>query len=231
MKQVLVDCDGAIVPSVASEPNPPLRRSLNHRGLKANVNLQIQTPSTALLASIDGRAADLVRIASYVYAADQSVSRGGEADVYGDNWRRHFVLHIPVADLEFWSEELSRSLSDTLAFVSDDVWDFQFSEAVPQPRQLTLNIDPSQVFGEPDGVYLFSGGLDSLCGVLEGAVQLGKRPLLVSHSPAFNIDSRQRNLAKAVRDMFQQIWSFPLIQVAIHRTGADPSDYSQRTRR
>ena len=61
-------------------------------------------------------------------------------------------------------------------------------------------------------------------------MQLGKKPLLVSHSPAFNIESHQRKLASAVRDRFQQIWSFPLIRVGIHRTGSDPSDYSQRTR-
>ena len=231
MKRVVVDCDGAIVPQVALDPEVPIRRSLNHRGQSANVNLQIQTPATVLLAGIDGRAGDLVRIASYVYAADQSVSRGGEADVYGDGWRRHFVVYIPVADLEFWTQEpVSQALSDALGFVSGDVWNFQFSQAVPEQRQLTLDIDPSQIFGEPDGVYLFSGGLDSLSAVLEGAVQHGKKPLLVSHSPAFNIAGRQRNLAKAVRDRFQQMWSFPLIRVAIHRTGSDPSDYSQRTR-
>ena len=223
MKRVVVDCDGAIVPQVASVPEPPIRRSLNHRGQSANVNLQIRIPATALLAGIDGRSGDLVRIASYVYAADQSVSRGGEADVYGDGWRRHFVVYIPVTDLEFWSQEpVSQALSDALGFVSGDVWNFQFSQAVPEQRQLTLDIDPSQIFGEPDGVYLFSGGLDSLSAVLEGAVQHGKKPLLVSHSPAFNIAGRQRNLAKAVRDKFQQIWSFPLIRVAIHRTGSDP---------
>ena len=75
MKRVVVDCDGAIVPQVASVPEPPIRRSLNHRGQSANVNLQILIPATALLAGIDGRSGDLVRIASYVYAADQSVSR------------------------------------------------------------------------------------------------------------------------------------------------------------
>ncbi len=178
MKRVVVDCDGAIVPQVASVPEPPIRRSLNHRGQSANVNLQIRIPATALLAGIDGRSGDLVRIASYVYAADQSVSRGGEADVYGDGWRRHFVVYIPVTDLEFWSQEpVSQALSDALGFVSGDVWNFQFSQAVPEQRQLTLDIDPSQVFGEPDSVYLFSGGLDSLAAVLEGAVQLGKKPL------------------------------------------------------
>ena len=172
MKRVVVDCDGAIVPQVASVPEPPIRRSLNHRGQSANVNLQIRIPATALLAGIDGRSGDLVRIASYVYAADQSVSRGGEADVYGDGWRRHFVVYIPVTDLEFWSQEpVSQALSDALGFVSGDVWNFQFSQAVPEQRQLTLDIDPSQVFGEPDSVYLFSGGLDSLAAVLEGAVQ------------------------------------------------------------
>ena len=56
MKRVVVDCDGAIVPQIALDPEVPIRRSLNHRGQSANVNLQIQTPATVLLAGIDGRA-------------------------------------------------------------------------------------------------------------------------------------------------------------------------------
>ena len=63
MKRVVVDCDGAIVPQVAAVPESPIRRSLNHRGQSANVNLQIRIPATALLAGIDGRSGDLVRIA------------------------------------------------------------------------------------------------------------------------------------------------------------------------
>ncbi|MDA0734992.1 MAG: 7-cyano-7-deazaguanine synthase [Chloroflexi bacterium] len=231
MKQFLVGCDGATIPPAPQESAVLLRQSLNHRGPEANLNLGIQSPSSALLASVEHRAADLVRLASYVYAADQSVSRGGEADAHGDSWKRHFILHLPVSDLEFWNrEQVKESLAETLNFASDDTWDFHFTEMMAEQSQLHLELDPTSVLGNPDGVYLFSGGLDSLCAVLEAAVQQGKRPLLVSHSPAFNIRNRQHSLARLIRERFREDWSFPLMSVAIHRTGSDARDYSQRTR-
>lgn len=230
MKQVLVDCDGASVPTTQLGLEAPLRSSLNHQGPEANVNLRIQSPSNTLLTRVDARAADLVRIASYVYAADQSVSRGGEADVHGDDWKRQFTLYIPVSEPEFWNEEsVSKALGETLTFASDDTWNFHFTRALPEQGQLTFELDPNSVLGNPDSLYLFSGGLDSLCAVLEAAVQ-GKRPLLISHSPAFNIRSRQNQLAQTLRERFKGCWIFPLMSVPIHLTGSEARDYTQRTR-
>lgn len=208
-----------------------LYKSLNHRGPRANVNLRIQSPSSTLLTTVEDRAADLVRIASYVYAADQSVSRGGEADVHGGDWKRQFTLCIPVNEPQFWNEEcIGESLGATLNFASEDTWRFHFTQASPEQGQLTFDLDPNAVLGNPDSLYLFSGGLDSLCAVLEAAVQQGKHPLLVSHSPAFNVEGRQRRLAKILQDCFEVHWEFPLMKVPIHLTGADASDYTQRTR-
>jgi hypothetical protein len=47
-------------------------------------------------------------------------------------------------------------------------------------------------------VFLFSGGLDSLCAVVEAAFLQGKKPLLVGHSPAYHIMGRQRRLAETL---------------------------------
>jgi hypothetical protein len=110
MRQVLVGCDGAKVPASQLGPQAPLRRSLNHREPEANVNLRIQSPSSTLLTRVDARAADLVSIASYVYAADQSVSRGGEADVHGDDWKRQFTLYTPEVNLGSGMESPSPNL-------------------------------------------------------------------------------------------------------------------------
>ena len=231
MKQVLVDCDGAAIPATLRATPDVLHKSLNHRGPKANMNLRIQSPSSTLLTRVEDRAADLVRIASYVYAADQSVSRGGEADVHGDSWKRQFTICIPVSDLEFWNEECVRqSLSETLFFATEDAWNFHFTQASPEQGQLTFDLDPNSVLGNPDSLYLFSGGLDSLCAVLEAVVQQGKHPLLVSHSPAFNIRSRQHRLAQTLKERFGDHWTFPLINVPIHLTGSEAGDYTQRTR-
>jgi hypothetical protein len=232
MKRILVTCDGAPVPASLRSQQwdvPPV--TLRHRGPKANLNLHVESPSHALLTGVQDRAADLLRMAAYIYAADQMVRRGGEADLYGDFWERDFTMCIPVNDPEFWSDKAaSGALSRVLHFVSADRWSFMFSRAAPQERQLPFDVDPNTELGNPDSVYLFSGGTDSLCAVVEAVTKECRRPLLVAHSPAFHIASRQRALVQALNDRYRQEWQFPRISVAIHRTGSDPREYTQRTR-
>ncbi|MCH8804496.1 MAG: hypothetical protein IH986_00215, partial [Planctomycetes bacterium] len=127
----------------------------------------------------------MVRIAAYVYGADQLVSRGGDADVHGDKWERDLALCVPVSDPDFWrNKEVRLRLEEVLRFLSGDRWTFDFSKATPEAEQLALGLDPLVSLGEPDGVYLFSGGLDSLCAVVEAVKKSRGRPLLIGHSSA-----------------------------------------------
>lgn len=230
MKSVLVDCDGAAVPPDLKDASSTERRSLRHRGARANLSLHIVSPAQMLANRVEARLADVVRIASYVYAADQSVSRGGETDAHGDRWARAFTLLIPVNDPAFWTQkDVCRRLSAVLDFASGDSWRFRFSQAAPEYEQLSFEIDPSFTLGSPDCIYLFSGGLDSLCAVVEAVAGNGKRPLLLGHSPAFNLKGKQHELAQALRHKLGS-WHFPYIGAAIHRVGPDPADYTQRTR-
>lgn len=231
MKTILVDCDDAPVPLDLAALKSLERKSLRHRGARANMTLRVFSPSSTLLSRVENRAADLLRIASYVYATDQSVSRGGEVDLHGDDWKRDITLLIPVSDPGFWNQEaLCEPLCEVLNFASGDYWKFRFTRASPEDTQLPFEMDSSTTLGKPDSVYLFSGGLDSLCAVVEAAKVMGKRPLLVGHSPAFNVKGRQHALAQALRERFKGGWQYPYISAPIHRVGSDASDYSQRTR-
>jgi hypothetical protein len=184
-----------------------------------------------LLSRVENRAADLLRIASYVYAVDQDISRGGEVDVHGDAWKRDLTLLIPVSDPSFWNQEaLCERLREVLNFASGDYWKFHFSEISPEHVQLPFEMDSSSTLGNPDSVHMFSGGLDSLCAAVEAGEVMGKRPLLVGHSPAFNVKSRQHRLAQALRERFKGGWQYPYIAAPVHRVGSDASNYSQRTR-
>ena len=71
------------------------------QGQWGDLTLRMQNVSHALRGNVEARAADLVRIAAYVYAADQIVGRGGLTDIYGDRWRREFWLCVPVTDPDF----------------------------------------------------------------------------------------------------------------------------------
>ena len=156
-------CDGAQMPPRWQGETDRPAQHLSHSGLDPEVNLQIEDLSRVLLGSIDGRAADLVKIASYAYSADQSVSRGGEADVYGRKWHRQMRLAIPVSDPRFWQRRsTSTALQVTLGFVSDDAWEFHFTKAKAAQSQLLLRLPENEIHSDPDCVVLFSGGADSL---------------------------------------------------------------------
>ena len=70
---------------------------------------------------------DLIEIASYVYAGDQSVSRGGKTlPKDGQDWRREFHYHIPVRCPDTWqNDEIKAALVKTLRFLSDDYFEFR----------------------------------------------------------------------------------------------------------
>ena len=157
-------CDGAQMPPRWQGETDRPAQHLSHSGLDPEVNLRIENLSHVLLGSIDGRAADLVKIASYAYSADQSVSRGGEADVYGRKWHRQMRLAIPVSDPRFWKRRsTSTALQVTLGFVSDDAWEFHFTKAKAKHKANSCwGFRKTRLHSDPDCVVLLSGGADSL---------------------------------------------------------------------
>ena len=66
--------------TTAQERGDENRLDLNLHGASANVRLEIEDISRRLLANISDTHADLLEIASYIYAADSAISRGGKTD-------------------------------------------------------------------------------------------------------------------------------------------------------
>ncbi len=231
MTSALIQCDGADVPSEFGSVSWNKCEAISHRGGSPNLSLRLQNLSHALISTIDSFAADLIRISAYVYAADQSVRRGGPTDIYVKHWKRHFGMVVPVSDPDFWNEaNVRRQLEETLSFLSEDQWQFAFTQAEPDIQQLAL--DPSgaaELLGSPDSVVLFSGGADSLCAIIEAVTENGLHPVLVSHRTAPPIVTRQKRLAEELR-MRLGNWEFPQIGVWINRPGKDAADTNQRTR-
>src|SRR5689334_4123169 len=90
----IVLCGGATRPSRARPHNLiPLALS----GRDQNVTLEVSNLSKQIACDIPDEVADLIEIATYVYCADQAVTRGGPgvAD-FGKHWRRKLIFHIPV---------------------------------------------------------------------------------------------------------------------------------------
>ena len=114
---------------------------------------------------------DLLELAAYVYCADGTVSRGGTTMAQmGRDWRRRFRFVVPVRRPEVWSSTpISTILIETLSFLSDDFYEFDFQQLQDPPgfqRYLELGGVTPHGF-RPDEVILFSGGLDSLAGAVD----------------------------------------------------------------
>ena len=222
-------CNGAKMPTRWQGEIDRPAQHLSHSGVAPEVNLRIENLSHVLLGSLDGRAADLVKIASYAYSADQSVSRGGEKDVYGKKWHREMRLALRVSDPRFWKRRsTSTALQSVLDFVSDDTWEFHFTKAKADQSQLALRLPEDELHGDPDCVVLFSGGADSLGAAVE-AMESGRRPLLVSHRTSPATDSRRHRLVQELRQRYPE-WSLPEIGAWIHLRGGEARERTQRTR-
>ena len=91
MPERLVLCGGA----KRSGGESILRLALS--GRSQNITLRLEDISRKLVRNVPGLLIDLIEIATYVYCADQAISRGGEAQrAMGADWRRDFRFVIPV---------------------------------------------------------------------------------------------------------------------------------------
>ena len=198
----LVLCGGVEEPQVASEQSLPLAL----HGRSPNVRLQISDISGRLLANVPDVLADLLEVASYVYAADSAISRGGEIDAQmGRGWRRKFRFEIPVRLPGLWSSDpVLSALVETLGFLSDDSYEFEFKATIDAPtkEEYFEFKDKEETSFMPDEVILFSGGLDSLSGTVEELVGSSKRVALVSHRSASKIAGAQKGLVGKLRRRF-----------------------------
>jgi hypothetical protein len=173
----LVVCGGA----TAHERGGTARLDLNLHGPSANVRLEIEDISRRLLANISDVHADLLEIASYIYAADGAIPRGGKTDSQlGARWRRKLRFVIPVRQPKLWSSDrVLAALVETVSFLSDDDYEFEFclrENPLPMERYFPLS-GAKDVRFTPDDVILFSGGLDSLAGTVEEMVRTVRRSL------------------------------------------------------
>lgn len=197
-----------------------------------NIGLKIRDISEKAVANIPDVLLDLIDVASYVYCADQAVTRGGHGvGVMGANWRREFHFHIPVRKKAIWEQaELGASLESMLGFLSDDTYRFEFYELTKQPSaELYFDFARDDCTSQIESVMLFSGGLDSLGGAVSEAVSDRRRVALVSHRSNPKLDSRQKKLVSALKEKCAE--NGPLhIPVWLSKHGAAEAEHSQRSR-
>ena len=225
MKQHLIEC-GVDAPSLEGAI------AMNVHGPSKNVNLRIDYISRTMLANLPDLLIDLLEIASYVYCADQRLDRGtDQLSKFGENWRRSLKFSIPVRELQVWQDvEVLDALTDTLGFLSDDTYSFEFwqAKAPIQPKELYFHdlIDPED---EHDSVALFSGGVDSFAGAVTDLVANGRSLTLVGHYSSTKVRNVQEHLiAELKRRGHERRLSF--IPVWVNNENVAAREYTQRTR-
>ena len=169
---------------------------------KADVTLKVEDLHERLFKPVPAEYLDLLEIAAYVYCADQATSRGGkDPNTFGEHWHREFVFKIPVRVPDFWNRPAVKSLlRETLEFLSDDDFDFEFVKA-DNPASMNQYFQ-TELFQEPEieieRVVMFSGGLDSLAGAEEESIAAKRRVMLVTHKPTNKLNNVHRHLKAAL---------------------------------
>lgn len=119
-------------------------------------------------------------ISSIVYGVDNLITRY-EYSVNG--WTREIKVSFPVYNVTKWNEAME-VLTDALNFLTGDFWDISF-EKLDILRLFIYDKKKKKTYDKDNYQYisLFSGGLDSLVGVIDFLESLPerKRALLVSH--------------------------------------------------
>lgn len=200
---------------------------------RGNVNLKFENISTKLAQNIPSLAMDLLEISSYVYCADQSVSRGGKTwPQDGKKWIRNFVFNIPVRNVDVWNNEnIKEQLSEILGFLSDDNYEFNFRKCerdIPTDQYFVL--DQGKPWFRADSILLFSGGLDSTAGMIDETINKNNNVVLVSHRPAPQISKRQLDLLEQYNYLSGSPKKLLHIPVWVNKDPGLTKDFNQRTR-
>ncbi len=130
------------------------------------------------------RILDLLEISAYIFAADRLISRGPKHAVEFHSWRRSMHFSIRVREAEFWNKDtVKEKLAAALTFMTGDrEYSFEFSSGHSTPPASLFDSEDFVITPQNDtSVILFSGGLDSLAGVLERLNSTEEDVYLISH--------------------------------------------------
>lgn len=154
----------SISPSVVTSKECSEISLISRDGLKSVLYIDF----TELLQKVripPDNAQDFLLVATTIYALDKLVARSKALD----HWTREFDVTIPVVNSEMWNGCAS-IINECLSFLSGDIWNFQFITRnspliLRKYRKRRLRTRSQFIAGTT--ACLFSGGLDSLVGVID----------------------------------------------------------------
>lgn len=198
-----------------------------------NIFLKLDNISSKLAQNIPPLVMDMLEVGSYVYSADQAVSRGGKTSPGdGRRWVRNFHFAVPVRLPELWSRpNVKEYLKQTLGFLSEDHYEFEFRQSTSEvPVQQYFDFDQGKPWFKADEVLLFSGGLDSLAGAIDEIINKKKNVILVSHRPVAKLSKWQKNLKDSLIQELRAENRILHVPVWCNKSSKLTKDNNQRTR-
>lgn len=229
----LVLCNGAQLPAELAKrsTDDPLRLEYREAARDAR-NVKVSLPDFVRnVFHLPDRILDLLEIAAYVFAADRRLSRGTKDAVEYQAWARSLHFVIKVRDHQFWQTPAARQkLAAALRFMSGDrEYDFTFHPGHSTPQ--TSLFDSQEFEVEPqanNSVVLFSGGLDSLAGIVERLETTEEHICLISHRSQPGMVRTQDRLFQALQARYPTRLSHYKFQC--HLKDIRAREETQRTR-
>ena len=179
----IVLCNGADLPQQWAQYEPLILEYREDAGSTQNVKLSLHD-FVREVGHLPEHILDLLEIAAYVFCADRLISRGSKANVEYHSWSRLFHFVVKVRDFDFWNTPIVKErLKDALAFMSgDQAYHFTFQPGHSTPLAGLFDEKTLQVKRQENTkVILFSGGLDSLAGIVSDLVNSADQLCLISH--------------------------------------------------
>jgi 7-cyano-7-deazaguanine synthase in queuosine biosynthesis len=151
---------------------------------------------------LPNRVLDLLEIAAYVFAADRSLHRGEKGALEYHGWSRSMRLFMKVRDHKFWQQKrVQQKLSAALEFMSGDrSYEFVFQPGHSTPATGLFDTEAFTIAPQPGTqIAMFSGGLDSLAGIVESLSSSDVQQCLISHQ------SGQTGTVRTQNQLFQAL--------------------------
>lgn len=139
---------------------------------------------------------DLYRLAASIYIADKTVPRSKAFD----NWTRELILYFPVHNIPFWNQNLP-TLIELLSFLTGDHWEIVFTQDKSVSPEVDKTLRKKGHVLQSKSVSLFSGGLDSLIGVVDSIMSNGS-VALVGHTDHALVSKTQQNVFDKLKAHF-----------------------------
>jgi 7-cyano-7-deazaguanine synthase in queuosine biosynthesis len=198
-----------------------------------NLKLKLDHMRRKLARNEPERLTDFLEVASYIFAADRTTSRGNAIlKNMGEEWRRALHLVIGVREPAFWNrQDVRHTLSEALAFLSEDTWRLEF-EQNRHPRSLQGYLNFKLLDADAAGgtsIVLFSGGLDSLAGAVHELRTTNRHVVLVSHRNLPIVGARQKELAAKLAKDFPKRVTHVFVDNSL-TPQLDDREETQRTR-